>query len=155
MEPQYETCLNFQQGEKDSMYTDVLYLSGALRLDQVPRRIRLVSPLSYLRRGSFKHLVFLSLSCLKMEVYLMYNMKVKSEIEVTQLSLTLCDPMDGSLPRLRDPWDFPGKNTGVGCHFLLQGIFPTQGSNLGLLHCRQTLYHLSHQGSPRLTTQLW
>ena len=37
---------------------------------------------------------------------------------------------------------------GVGCHFLLQGIFPTQGSNPGLLHCRQILYHLSHQGSP-------
>ena len=37
-----------------------------------------------------------------------------------------------------------------GCHFLLQGIFPTQGSNSGLLHCRQTLYHLSHQGSLEL-----
>ena len=37
---------------------------------------------------------------------------------------------------------------GVGCHFLLQRIFLTQGSNLGLLHCRQTLYHLSHQGKP-------
>ena len=36
----------------------------------------------------------------------------------------------------------------MGGHFLLQGIFPTQGSNLGLLHCRQILYHLSHQGSP-------
>ena len=41
------------------------------------------------------------------------------------------------------PWDFPGKNTGVGCHFLLQEIFPTQGLNSGLPHCRQTLYHLS------------
>ena len=39
-------------------------------------------------------------------------------------------------------------NTRVGCHFLLQGIFPTQGSNPGLLHCRQTLYQLSHPGSP-------
>ena len=48
------------------------------------------------------------------------------------------------------PWDFQGKSTGVGCHFLLQGIFPTQGSNPGLLHCRQTIYHLSHQGSERL-----
>ena len=46
------------------------------------------------------------------------------------------------------PWDFPGKNAGVGCHSLLQEIFPTQGSNLGLQHCRQTLYRLSHQGSP-------
>jgi len=36
----------------------------------------------------------------------------------------------------------------MGCHFLLQGMFPTQGSNPGLSHCRQTLYHLSHQGSP-------
>ena len=39
------------------------------------------------------------------------------------------------------PWDFPGKNTGVGCHFLLQGIFLTQGLNLHLQHCRQILYH--------------
>ena len=45
--------------------------------------------------------------------------------------------------RLLHPWDFPGKNTGVGCHFFLQGIFPTQGLNLDLPHCRQTLYCLS------------
>ena len=51
--------------------------------------------------------------------------------------------------RLFRPWDFPGKSTGVDCHFLLQRIFPTQGSNPGLLHCRQTLYHLSHQGSSK------
>ena len=44
----------------------------------------------------------------------------------------------------------PGQNTGVGSCSLLQGIFPTQGSNPGLLHCRQTLYQLSHQGSPRI-----
>ena len=50
--------------------------------------------------------------------------------------------------RLLHPWNFPGKSTRVGCHFLHQGIFPTQGSNPGLLYCRQTLYHLSHQGSP-------
>ena len=49
--------------------------------------------------------------------------------------------------RLLCPWNSPSRNTGVGCHFLLQGIFPTQGSNLGLPHCRQTLYQLSHQGS--------
>ena len=46
------------------------------------------------------------------------------------------------------PWDSPGKNTGVGCHFPLQEIFPTQGSNLSLLHCRQILYQLSCEGSP-------
>ena len=44
------------------------------------------------------------------------------------------------------PWDFPGKSPGVGCHFLLQRIFLTQGSNPGLPHCRQMLYHLSHKG---------
>ena len=55
--------------------------------------------------------------------------------------------------RLLCPWDFPGKSTGVGCHFLLQRIFPTQGSNLGLLHCRQMLYHLSHQGRQALYTK--
>ena len=48
--------------------------------------------------------------------------------------------------RLLCAWNSPGKNTGVGCHSLLQRIFPTQGLNLGLLHCRQILYHLSHQG---------
>ena len=48
--------------------------------------------------------------------------------------------------RLLCLWDFPGKNTGVGCHFFLQGIFPTQGSNMGLLHCRLILHHL---GSPQ------
>ena len=46
--------------------------------------------------------------------------------------------------------DSPGKNIGVGCHALLPGIFPTQGSNLGVPHCRQILYQLSHQGSPRI-----
>ena len=50
--------------------------------------------------------------------------------------------------RLLCPWNSPGKNSGVGSHFLLQGIFPTQGSNPGLLNCRQISYHLSHQGSP-------
>ena len=45
------------------------------------------------------------------------------------------------------PWDFPGKNTAVGCHALLQGIFPTEGSKLHLLHLRQILYPLGHLGS--------
>ena len=71
----------------------------------------------------------------------------ESESEATQSCPTLCDPMDCSPPG-SCPWDFPGKSTGVGCHFLLQGIFVTQGSNPGLLHYRQILYSLSHRGSP-------
>ena len=50
--------------------------------------------------------------------------------------------------RLLYPWDFTGKNTGVDCHFLLQGIFLTQGSNLCLLHWQEDSLPLSHQGSP-------
>ena len=50
--------------------------------------------------------------------------------------------------RLLCPWDSPGKNTGVGCHALLQRIFPTQGLNPLLLHCRWLLYLLSHLGTP-------
>ena len=48
------------------------------------------------------------------------------------------------------PWNSPGQNTGVGSLFLLQGIFPTQGLNLGLLHCRQILYQMSHKWNPRM-----
>ena len=55
--------------------------------------------------------------------------------------------------RLLCPWRFSRKNTWVGCCALLQGIFPTQRSNLGLPHCRQILYHLSHRGSPILETK--
>ena len=51
---------------------------------------------------------------------------------------------------LYSPWNSPGQNTWVGSCFLLQGIFPTQGLNLGLLHCREIIYQLSHKGSPRI-----
>ena len=50
--------------------------------------------------------------------------------------------------RLLCPWDSPGKNTGMGCHALLQGIFPTQRLNLGLLYYRQILYYLGHWRRP-------
>ena len=51
---------------------------------------------------------------------------------------------------LHSPWNSPGQNTGVGSLSLLQGIFPTQGLNPGLPHCRQILYQLSYKGSPRI-----
>ena len=66
-----------------------------------------------------------------------------------QVCLTICDPMDCSL--LLCPWDFPGWNIGVGYHFLLQGIFLTQGSNLDLLcllHRQADSLSLCHLGSP-------
>ena len=65
--------------------------------------------------------------------------------------------LDWRIPMDRGAWQptvhSTGKNTGLGCHALLQGIFPTQGLNPGLPHCRQILYHLSHRGSPKLSEE--
>ena len=72
------------------------------------------------------------------------------KVKVIQLCLTLCNPMDCSPPGSSVHGDSPGKNTGSGLPSLLQGIFPTQGSNRGLLHCRWILYCLSHQRNPRI-----
>ena len=69
---------------------------------------------------------------------------------VAQSRPILWDPLGCILPGSSVDRDSPRKNTGMGCHALLQGIFPTQGLNPGLPHCRQILYSLSHQGSPRI-----
>ena len=70
------------------------------------------------------------------------------ELSVSSLVVFDSSQCHGLQPaRLLCPWNTPGKNTGVGSHSLLQGIFLTQVSNPGLLRCRQTLNHLSHQGS--------
>ena len=85
--------------------------------------------------------------------------RVKSVVYVSRSVVSDSLQLHGVQPtRVFCLWDFPDKNTGVGCHFLLQGIFLTQGSNRSLLHCRQTLYHLSHQGSPAIyliSLDLW
>ena len=65
---------------------------------------------------------------------------------VAKSCLTLCDPWTVAYQTPR-PWDFPGKNAGVGCRFLLQGIFLTQGLNPCLLHWQANCLPLSHQGS--------
>ena len=87
----------------------------------------------------------MSVNCTSMKNAIFMTQK---RSEVAQSCLTLCDPVDCT-PRLLCPWDFPGKSTGVGCHFLLHGIFLTQGLNPSLPRCRQTLYRLSHQGNSR------
>ena len=73
----------------------------------------------------------------------------------SELSLCVCGSCSVISNSLRPHglyslWNSPGQNTGMGSRSLLQGIFPTEGSKPGLLHCRQFLYHLSHQGSPRI-----
>ena len=76
-------------------------------------------------------------------------------MSVTQSWPTLCDPMDCSpSPRLLCPWGSPGKNTGVGCHALLQGIFLTQGLKSGLPHWRQILYRLGLKTTAVMTSAL-
>ena len=76
-------------------------------------------------------------------------------ISVSHFAKMLCESRlvvsDSLRPQgLYSPWNSPGQNAGVGSLSLLQGIFPTQGSNQDLLHCRQILYQLSYQGSLRL-----
>ena len=78
-----------------------------------------------------------------------HNMRMRS---VAQLCPTLCDPSDCSLPGFSIHGIFQAKNTGVGWHFLLQGIFLTQRTNLRLLHWQADSLPLSHQGSPAITT---
>ena len=72
----------------------------------------------------------------------------------SQSCLTLCDPMDCSLPGSSVCGDSSGKNSRVGCHAFLQGNFPTQELNTGLLHCRRILYQLSYQGRPALVSNV-
>ena len=72
----------------------------------------------------------------------------RSFVRHRKLKGVLCTKLLPSCPNLCNPRDCStsGKNTGVGCHVFLQGIFLTQGLNLGLPHCRQTPYRLSHHG---------
>ena len=78
----------------------------------------------------------------------MVESQSKKEHEVKKWSCSVVSdslrPHGLKLIRRLHPWYSPGKNTGVGCHFLLQEIFPTQRLNPGLPHCMQMLYHLSH-----------
>ena len=99
-----------------------------------------------IRKNSTEHLA-LNIKSVKVSGFSHQAYKVCVCVCVTQSCPTLCNPMDYSL--LLCTRDSPGENAGVGCHSLLQGIFPTQGSNPGLLHFRQILYHLSYQGSPK------
>ena len=71
--------------------------------------------------------------------------------KLLQLCPTLCDTVDYTAHQVPRPWDFPGKNTGLGCHFLLQGTFPTQGLNshlLSLLHWQVDSLPLAQPGNP-------
>ena len=76
------------------------------------------------------------------------SVRLQVKVKVAQSCLTLCNPM-GCMSMEHSGLE-TGQNTGVDSLSLLQGIFPTQGSNPGFPHCRQILYQLSHKGSPRI-----
>ena len=103
------------------------------------------------------------LCCLQTELHYFMKKKIVAMFSLIPIKLqfvcvcslvpqsfpTLCNPTDPA--RLLYPCNSPGKNTGVGCQFLLQGIFPTQDSNWSLPQCRQILYHLSHREAQVIT----
>ena len=80
---------------------------------------------------------------------------MKLKALATQLHPTLCDPMDCNPPGSSVHGISQARITGVGCNFLLQGIFLTQGLNPGLPHYRQILYCLSHQGNPCIYSNIY
>ena len=112
-----------------SPFKTVYYIFSNIKIINIFNRL-LNTFWKYKEMMSFplKHLLFIRI------------MKVK--VLVAPSCPTLCNPTDCSLPVSSCPWNSPGKNTGVGSHSLLNGFFPTQGSNPGLLQCRQILYHL-------------
>ena len=132
-------------------WTDVGIMPNTLLLLLAPRKVwflafyRLIVhilPQAHMHTIIFRPLSFLCILLLKETI-------VQVQVcWVSQSCLTLCDPMDCSPSGSCVHGDSPGKNTGVGCHAFLQGIFLSQGMNPGLLHCRWILYHLNHQGSP-------
>ena len=105
-------------------------------------------------KASFREFSLFSLQsiCKYTTVLLILPMNYEVKLKVAQSCPTLCDFMDTTSPTTPppthatlSPWKSKGQNTGVGSLSLLQGIFPTQGSDPGLLHCRQILYQLSHE----------
>ena len=97
----------------------------------------------------FKHIWKKQLNCFQIELYSNSLIREKKMGNIHETCVRLFCHSDSLRPhglwatRLLCPWDSLGKNTGVGYHFLLQGIFPSEGLNQGLLHCRRMLYHLS------------
>ena len=118
-------------------------------------------PLSYIAPGFVNQITMyvctgVSLDCqlvhLSFQMPLVHGLNYCHSIVVVVWLLScvwlFCDPVDCSPTRFLYPWDFPGKNTGVGCLLLLQRIFLTQGSNPHLLHWQEDSLPLSHLGSP-------
>ena len=108
-------------------------------------------------RGSSRPREWTQVSCIAGRFFIVWATGEALNLHCMHVCSVVSDSLQlhGLWPsRLLCPWDSPGKSTGVGCYFLLQGIFPTQESNPGFLHCRQMLYPLSHLIAGRCFT-LW
>ena len=120
----------------------------------VPRGLLLTSPLTTMTGYSFEASRTMSFSCFEFltsegpSPLLCSHLDWVSEWSVSQNRSVVSNSLQPH--GLQSPWNSPGQNTGVGSLSLLQRIFPTQGSNPGLPHCRWLLYQLSHKGSPRI-----
>ena len=123
-----------EPGSQETAYEPCLSTPG-LSLDLISSLNPLLTP----------RLVLVPLIPTASHPQLCHSTDVKVKVLAAQSCPNVCDPMNSSPPVLC-PLNCSGKNTGVGSHSLLQGIFLTQGSNPGILNCRQILYHLSHQG---------
>ena len=130
----WQGCCSGDYVGSDAHTTDV-YLSFSQRS---------YSPRSYIEKKCLSGVVKTMLSLSPKTIPFDSTLQGESESEVAQSCLTLCDPMACSLPCFLVHGIFKAKSSGVGCHSLLQEIFPTQGLNPGLPHCRQMLYRLSH-----------
>ena len=99
----------------------------------------------YLYMCLYIHIYVYTHICICMNIHIKSYIRIWKSLSRVWLFAT---SLDCSPPGSSVHGNSPGKNTGVGCHALLQGIFPAQGSNLSLPHCWWILYRLSHQGSP-------
>ena len=103
--------------------------------------------LTHIYMKFYKNVKFLNIKMQLKNLIHSLNNAMQTMCILVQSCPTLCNSTDYSLPGSSVHGDSPGKNTGVGCH-ALQGIFPTQGSNPGLLYCRWILYQLPLPGKP-------
>ena len=127
------------QGVKNNKNKNFYILNYALScVKSLQSCLTLCSPRDHSLPGSSVHGVIISLNFLSVEyIYLHISTYTHTHVMpclVAQLCLTLCDPVDYSLPGSSVHWDSPRKNTRLGCHFLLQGIFPTQRLKPDLPH---------------------
>ena len=155
-EPKRPFLFCFSRGLWFTHSSFCFYLEGTYRkiytcrkryVDGIDLKLNYSFPRSQAENPHIYLVIFIQHSVLSNNWFWIIWSKVKESVSCSVMSDSF--QSHGLYPaRLLCPWDFPGNSPGVDCHSLLQGIFLTQGSYLGLLHCRQIIYCLSHLRSP-------